>query len=299
MEERTVDGLIFTTATEELPAGAGAAGPVVLLHRGLTNSPYDQVTTDNVQGGRLVANYLRGTGHRRIGYIAGPGLPSTSRDRARGFTERLGELGLPLDARLTVYGGFVHDTSRAAMRDLLKLPDAPTAVFCANDLTALGALNGAVSLGRRVPDDVWVVGYDDIAMAAWDSFDLTTVRQPTVDMSRAAVQLLLERIEDPELRHALPSARGRRSEVRGGRRRWPVANEPYPHPGCWRSPDVTTIDTALVSGAVRVTIEAEDPDAARRLAVAMQQDLRAIRPRTHAGAGKPPGTAYAMPPARK
>ncbi|MGW8378225.1 LacI family DNA-binding transcriptional regulator [Streptomyces sp. ODS28] len=199
MQERTVDGLIFTAATDELPAGADAAGPVVLLHRGLENSPYDQVTTDNVQGGRLVADYLAGTGHRRIGYLAGPPRPSTSRDRERGFTDRLGEHGLPLDPRLTAYGGFDHGTARAAMRELLSLPEPPTAVFCANDLTALGALDAAVSLGRRVPEDVWVIGYDDIAMASWDSFALTTVRQPTVEMSRAAVRLLLERMENPQL----------------------------------------------------------------------------------------------------
>ncbi|GAA2351217.1 LacI family DNA-binding transcriptional regulator [Saccharopolyspora halophila] len=199
LDEGTVDGLIFTTVTEasaQLAEAVERGEPIALLHRGLDELDCDQVTTDNTGGGRAVADYLIAAGHRRIGFLAGPELPSTARHREHGFRDRLVELGQALDEFLVVPGGFAHDMARAAMRGLLALDDPPTAVFCANDLTALGAVDGAVSAGKRVPDDVWVVGYDDIALTAWDSYDITTVRQPIAEMARAAVDLLLERVED-------------------------------------------------------------------------------------------------------
>lgn len=202
LDEGTVDGLIFTTVTEatrQLGDAVARAEPIVLLHRGLDELDCDQVTTDNVAGGRAVADYLVATGHTRIGFLRGPELPSTARHREHGFRERLAELGHPLSEDLSAPGGFAHDIARSAMRDLLDRADPPTAVFCANDLTALGAVDGAVSLGRRVPEDVWVIGYDDIALTAWDSYDITTVRQPIAEMARAAVSRLLERIGDRDL----------------------------------------------------------------------------------------------------
>lgn len=202
LSDGTVDGLIFTTITESSPALQQALGrgePVMLLHRELPSLECDQVATDNVNGGQAVADYLAATGHERIGYLRGPELPSTARDRERGFRDRLAELGHPLDPALVADGEFSHDLARQAMRELLGRDVPPTAVFCANDLTAFGAIDGAVSLGRQVAEDVWVIGYDDIAMAAWDSYNLTTVRQPIIDMAHTAVRLLLERIDDRSL----------------------------------------------------------------------------------------------------
>ncbi|MEV0703555.1 LacI family DNA-binding transcriptional regulator [Saccharopolyspora sp. NPDC050389] len=202
LDEGTVDGLIFTTVTEgseQLADALRRGDPIVLLHRGLDSLDCDQVTTDNLAGGRAVADYLVATGHTRIGFLRGPELPSTSRHQERGFRDRLAELGRPLAAELTAQGGFAHDVARSAMRELLSQENPPTAVFCANDLTALGAVDGAVSLNRRVPEDVWVIGYDDIAMTSWDSYDITTVRQPIAEMARTAVRLLLERLDDRSL----------------------------------------------------------------------------------------------------
>ncbi|GAA0504524.1 LacI family transcriptional regulator [Saccharopolyspora subtropica] len=202
LDEGIVDGLIFTTITEgseQLGQALRRGDPIVLLHRGLDSLDCDQVTTDNLAGGRAVAEYLVAAGHTRIGFLRGPEQASTARHRERGFRDRLAELGRPLAEDLTAQGAFAHDVAWSAMRDLLSREDPPTAVFCANDLTALGAVDGAVSLGRRVPEDVWVIGYDDIAMASWDSYDITTVRQPIADMARAAVRLLQERLEDRSL----------------------------------------------------------------------------------------------------
>jgi LacI family transcriptional regulator len=202
IREGSVDGLLFTTVTREsapLKEALLHEEPVVLLHRGLDSPECDQVVSDNVAGGRTVADYLVGSGHERIGFLRGPDLPSTAVQREQGFRRRLAELGVALRPALVGQAEFRHDTARTLMRSLLRRAEPPTAVFCANDLTAFGAIDGALSLGARVPEDVWIVGYDDIAMAAWDAFDLTTVRQPIADMARTAVRFLVERIADPSL----------------------------------------------------------------------------------------------------
>lgn len=203
IREGSVDGLLFTTVTEvskPLDEALQHQAPVVLLHRGLDSCKCDQVTADNVAGGRLAAEYLvKAGGHDRIGLLHGPRSASTAIHREQGFREMLCELGRPLADELVLPGAFSHDTAQEAMRQLLNRANPPTAVFCANDVTALGAIDGAISLDRRVPEDVWVVGYDDIAMASWAAYGLTTVRQPISDMARTAVQLLMERIGDPSL----------------------------------------------------------------------------------------------------
>lgn len=205
------DGVLFTTATAEsmaLQEALKRQAPVIMLNRSVEGLPCDQVTSDNVAGGRGVAEYLLAGGHRRLAFIGGPTGPSTSAERKRGFREGLASAGVAWDDIHTRYGDFSHAEGRAAMRELLVLEDPPTAVFCVNDLTALGALDGARSMGRRVPDDIWIAGYDDIAMSAWSAFDLTTVRQPILEMVALAVRMLLERIADPSLaprHHRFPS----------------------------------------------------------------------------------------------
>ena len=99
---------------------------------------------------------------------------------------------------LRLVGNFSQHLSYTGMMGLLERPDPPTAVFCVNDMMAFGALNGARAMGFRVPEDIWVVGFDDIAMASWELFDLTTVSQPIVKMAQEAVRLLARRIEDPD-----------------------------------------------------------------------------------------------------
>ena len=206
-----VDGVIFTTATEEsapLREALNRGAPVVTLNRSVEGLGCDQVTSDNWHGSRSVAQYFVDSGHERIGFIGGPAGPSTSREREEGFRSGLQTSGLPLEGQLTRHGDFSHADGRRLMRELLSVGDPPTAVFCVNDLTALGALDGARSVGAGVPGDVWVAGYDDIPMAAWDAFDLTTVRQPVSAMSALAVQLLMRRMADssrPVHHHRYPS----------------------------------------------------------------------------------------------
>ena len=134
-------------------------------------------------------------GHRRIALIAGPENTTTSRDRERGFREQLKASGVELDETLRRVGQFSHHSGYQWCLDLLASEPRPTAVFAANDVIAFGALDAARRVGVRVPAELSIVGFDDIDMAGWEGFNLTTVRQPLAEMGRAAADLLIERIE--------------------------------------------------------------------------------------------------------
>lgn len=201
IHEGLIDGLVFTTATskaEPLAAALARQGPIVLVNRGLSGVECDQVTTDNVGGGAVAARYLHHWGHRTIGCIGGVPEASTALEREQGFRDELRRQGVPLPGRLYRPGYFSHDLAYRAVRELLSERRPPSALFCANDVMALAAVNAAKSLGYLVPDDLWIVGFDDIRMAAWESFDLTTVRQPVTEMVDMAVDLLLARIDNPD-----------------------------------------------------------------------------------------------------
>ncbi|CAA2158530.1 HTH-type transcriptional regulator DegA [Methylobacterium brachiatum] len=209
VRESLVDGLVMTTATassETLFQAATLNLPIVLVHRIVEGWPCDQVTSDNRAGGALVADYLVRSGRRRIGLIEGEPLASTIRDRQTGFRERLQQLGRPLDPACTVrVQSFSHRSGFEAASHLLELADGPDAIFCVNDVIALGARDAARFRSIAVPGDLWLVGYDDIEMASWPAFDLTTVRQPLTHMIAEAVARLLSRIggqpRPPEVVH--------------------------------------------------------------------------------------------------
>ncbi|MDV7090898.1 LacI family transcriptional regulator [Rhodococcus sp. IEGM 248] len=198
----SIDGIIFTTVTEAsapLRAALAKRSPVVLINRVVETLQCDQVASDNATGGSAIADYLLANGHTEIALIGGPPAASTARDRTRGFTQRLLESGAPLRADRIVEGtSFSHDYGYTATKTLLESPDRPTAIFCSNDLIAFGALDAARAVKVAVPEDLWIVGYDDIAMGAWPAFDLTTMHQPTRTMAEAGAEALLERIENPD-----------------------------------------------------------------------------------------------------
>jgi LacI family transcriptional regulator len=192
-----VDGVVFTAVTAEsapLAAALAQDAPVVLVNRGIHGVDCDQVTSDNVEGGRAVARYLAAGGHAHPALIGGPLATSTAVEREEGFRAELA--GLPPERFRR--GDFSHAAGHAAMTSLLSTASPPTAVFCVNDLTAFGALDAARALGVRVPEDLWLVGYDDVDMASWEAFDLTTVRQPMGEMVAEALALLLARIAEPD-----------------------------------------------------------------------------------------------------
>lgn len=196
-----VDGVIFTTATAETQALRDIKSfgtPLVLLNRVVEGYECDSVSSDNYAGGRHVADYLARCGKTSVGMIGGSPKASTIRDRERGFRDGLAAHGISIaNKHYMSVDTFSHENGRVAMLQLLELANRPQAVFCANDIVALGALDAARTYGIPVPEGLWVIGYDDIEMAAWSAYELTTVRQPLEEMAETAVRLLLARMATP------------------------------------------------------------------------------------------------------
>lgn len=196
-----VDGVVMASVSmsSELASRCQAAGiPVVLFNRSQDDDRLSAVTSDNSAGGRKVADFLIAAGHTRIGYIAGWEGASTQRDREAGFREGLKRAGLPLHAREV--GQFNLEQAREAARRMFAEKDRPDAVFVANDHMAFAVMDVVrFELGLGVPKDVSIVGYDDVPLAAWPAYDLTTVRQRANAMVAETVKTVLERIEKPDM----------------------------------------------------------------------------------------------------
>ena len=193
-----VDGIVAASVSmsDELARRCEAAGkPVVLFNRGQEDARLSQVTAANRAGGRKVAHHLVACGHRRIAHISGWMGSMTGRDRATGFCDGLAEHGRSVSAQID--GGYSRERASAAARELMA-SDRPDAIFVGNDVMAFAVMDTLRSeLGLSVPGDVAIVGFDDVAMAAWPAYDLTTVRQPADRMVKATIDMLLERIEHP------------------------------------------------------------------------------------------------------
>lgn len=202
IRQSLVDGVIFAAATRTssvLEEAIQASAPLVLINRTVDGLSCDQVSSDNAAGGAGIASYFLDHCRRRIGYITGSAEASTIRDREEGFLEALSRRGSGIETSLIRRVDFSHEAGRKAMHSLLDLADPPDAVFCVNDLLAFGALDGAFEAGCRVPEDCWVVGFDDVEQASWATLSLTTVRQPIRSIVEDGVALLLERLSDPTL----------------------------------------------------------------------------------------------------
>jgi LacI family transcriptional regulator len=209
----SIDGVVLTTThlDSPLPRLLRERGfPCVLLNRVVDGDGVTCCSVDNPLGGELAARELLGAGHRRIAAVFGPAETSTGRDRERGVRAALRAAGVGLQAERR--GAYTYETGHAATLELLAGAERPTALFCGNDVIALGALNACHRLGLRVPGDVSVVGFDDIAMAGWDLIRLTTVRQDLRRMAQIAVELVLEGGGEPR-RIVLPPVMVRRDTV--------------------------------------------------------------------------------------
>ncbi|WP_162529910.1 LacI family DNA-binding transcriptional regulator [Nocardioides caldifontis] len=196
--DHSIDGVLATTATldSRLTEALGERDrPLVLLNRYVDGLDVDRVVADNHKGGGAAARHVIDLGHERIGVIRGPANTSTSRDRHAGLLAAVDQARLTLDDRLVHEGPFSHQSGYQHALQMLRLPEPPTALVCGNDVIAFGAIDAAKSLGLEVPRDVSVVGFDDVPMASWEVFQLTTVRQPLDEMARAAARLLVERLE--------------------------------------------------------------------------------------------------------
>ncbi|MFF9193697.1 LacI family DNA-binding transcriptional regulator [Streptomyces sp. NPDC014779] len=203
-----VDGVLLMSvpvedALPDMLAGAGL--PTVLLGRRSGDERVTYVDTDNVGGARAAVGRLAGRGRRVVATITGPPEMYVAECRLRGYREALADAGLPELPSLVAEGDFTEASGRRAMVGLLERHPEVDAVFAASDSMAAGALDALRAAGRRVPEDVAVVGFDDFELAARTEPPLTTVRQPMGEIGRTMVRLLLEEMERPEVawRHVI------------------------------------------------------------------------------------------------
>ena len=211
---RRVDGLILTTARIGEPTplpDEGPAVPHVLALR--TNGTSFASVGDDHLGAYLASRHLLDLGHRRIGLVAGPPYASSARDRRAGYLGALDEAGVPADESLLVGDSFSMHAGEMAGHALLDRPDRPTAVFAVNDNTAIGVMAAAHALGLRIPEDLSLVGYNDIPVVSRLPVPLTTVRVPFRQIATGALDLLNEASADapPRTLTSAPTLIPRRS----------------------------------------------------------------------------------------
>lgn len=207
---RQVDGVVLVTASgdgERVQALIDHGTPIVACDRDWPGLEVDTVVADNEDGGVQATDHLIALGHDRIGCIAGPADLSIGNERLKGYHRALKGAGIPIEAELLVRGNFRNRGGFDAMNELLNLRQPPTAVFACNDLMAMGAICAASKRRLGIPEDVAVVGCDDIELAAFTNPSLTTVRLPKHQMGAAAVKMVVSRIEGEHglaRRHVLP-----------------------------------------------------------------------------------------------
>jgi LacI family transcriptional regulator len=203
LSEKQVDGLIVLSSggdPELLDTLRTANMPLVVVDREIDDLAADLVEVNHEAGGFLATQHLLQLGHRRIACIAGPQMLSSARQRVQGYRRALHEAGLAVDDRLLRRGDFTSAGGHAAMVSLLDRAapgERPSAVFASNDLMAIGAICAAAAAGLHIPKDLSVIGFDDIALAAYSNPPLSSIVQPKHQTGELAAQLLLQRIADP------------------------------------------------------------------------------------------------------
>lgn len=203
LEEHRVQGVLITPVggTAILDRLRQRGTPVVLVDSRAPSRGQCSVGVDDVLGGDLAVSHLLDNGHERIAYISGPPAIRQVADRLEGALRALGRAGIPRESLHVIEASGLNVASgKWAGAAIIEMPaeTRPTAVFCANDLIALGVLQEMTRNGVRVPEDLSIVGYDDIEFAAAAAVPLTSVRQPRLDLGRTAARLLLEESGDDE-----------------------------------------------------------------------------------------------------
>ncbi|MDI3548698.1 MAG: hypothetical protein PWR10_2350 [Halanaerobiales bacterium] len=171
--------------------------PTVFVDLDLIGKNASYVISDNITGARKAVNYLYEIGHRKIGMIMGHRITKPAQDRLIGFQKEIDELNLTYNPKWIVGTEFGENGGYLAMKELLKLEDRPTAIFCQGDEIAIGAMKAIEEKGYNVPDDFSLIGFDDIEISRYITPGLTTIRQDKLTMGRKAAELLLEIINNP------------------------------------------------------------------------------------------------------
>lgn len=203
-EERRVDGIIVTASrvgAQYVPLLSHMQVPIVLLNNQHPSQFAHSVMIANVQASLDATRHLIALGHRRIAYLGDRYGYQSDAERYAGYWQALEEGGLPFEPLLVAHGDGKPEGAETAIADLLALPQPPTAVFCYNDLSALGAMRQIRNHGLRIPADISVVGFDDLYISQYMNPPLTTVRQPMRQMGRMAMETLLQIFAGAESGH--------------------------------------------------------------------------------------------------
>jgi DNA-binding LacI/PurR family transcriptional regulator len=200
--ERRIDGLAITPPeTSEnkksdryLQQLRGESFPIVMIGQRMDSPEIDIIKTDNQGGAHQAITYLIGQGHRRIAFIGGPLFQGGGPDRLRGYRQALKDHGLEADENLILEGNPQEDDGYRLARQLLAMPERPTAIFALNDMMAIGTLRASHEAGVKVPEELSVIGYDDIPLASLVVPRLSTVAQPKYELGKMAGDLLIDRI---------------------------------------------------------------------------------------------------------
>lgn len=199
MLNENIAGLIIAPTKENVPALAAAARgglPIVVIDRRLSNIEVDTVLVDNFQGALTAIQHLIRLGHERIGVLSGPLHLTSGRERYTGYLQAMTDAGLKVDPSMSRFGNYREQSGYELANELLSAPSPPTALFVANNLMTLGALNAIHERGHAIPDEIAVIGFDDLPWAISLNPPLTTVAQPTSEIGTRAAELLLDRMKD-------------------------------------------------------------------------------------------------------
>ena len=197
---KQVDGIVLVSAGdsgESLKLVERWNGKAVVVDRDLDAPELDSVSVDNEEGGYIATRYLLERGHSLIGCISGPSSLTPSSGRVKGYKKALIEFGATVNAETVIAGDFRPQSGYRAARTILEQNFRPTAIFATNDMMALGALRAINELGQRVPNDISIIGFDDISLASFTTPPLTTIAQPSYEMGMLAADLLMRRLQNP------------------------------------------------------------------------------------------------------
>ena len=198
LRRKRVDGLVIATVTLDDPHLLELERfriPFVLVSRLAEKVEAPFVVVDDRKGGRLAVEHLVNLGHKKIGFIGGPANVHSSLERMQAYREVLAERGLPFRRSWATFASFTQEAGRIVGKTMLSGKDRPTAIFAANDLIALGVMEAAEELRLRIPEDLSLVGFNNIAYAALPRIQLTTVAQPMREMGRIAAEFVVEVLE--------------------------------------------------------------------------------------------------------
>lgn len=213
---KQVDGIIFISAGDEpenLKKPIDSNVPIVVADRDIKDINTNIVLVDNFNGGYEATKYLIGLGHKRIGFISGPSGVTGSTLRFEGYRKALDEAGLIFDEGIIGQGDYRYQGGGDAMQIILQKQPQPTAIFAGNDMMALGAIRKIFDHGMKVPEDISVIGFDDIPLSQIAYPSLTTMAQPAQEMADIVMKLLIKDIKYVEKHHHKKEERPRFQKV--------------------------------------------------------------------------------------